>query len=149
MRRMLPALMAALALGALAGCKSKSVSRTYPSGMDATWTAALAAVEKVTGEKPASVDRERGRIVTKWSVGEARDVAYRKDVDIWRGVVKLEPAGSATRVSIKVEKGVAGGQEPSAFERKGEASIGITAWSSSKDEQNRFLDAVATELSKT
>jgi len=152
MKRWAFVLSFAILVAALAGCKSKSVSRVYPADMDATWTAALNAVKTVTGHEPTKAAREEGRMVTDLVFGDVRQ-EYDSDseiqnnvVDIRRAIITLTAVESGTKVAVRVQQGSASTPEEPPISNKNPAVVGVVFYTGCTEWQNKFLDDIAAEL---
>ena len=149
--------LAALAIlaGTIAGCKSsKSVSRVFQTDMDTTWAAVVRVAENVTADKPMKLDREKGEVITGLVYGDIehqRDSDYEieeKVVEVWRGVIKVEPKGTETTVTVGLQKGDLSIADDPRVLGKREPGIGFVFWSSDTQWQDKFLNLVAEELRK-
>ena len=147
--------LAALAIlaGTIAGCKSgKSVSRVFQADMDTTWAAVVRVAENVTPDKPLKLDRESGKIITGLIYGDIehqRDSDYgveEKLVEVWRGVIKVEPKGKETKVTVGMQKGDLSVVDDPRVVGKREPGVGFVFWSNETDWQDKFLAMVAEEL---
>jgi len=136
------------------GCKSgKSVARVFQADMDTTWAAVVRAAEKATSNKPITLDREKGKIVTGLAFGDVRrqqnsDYQYQEQqVDVWRATLELKPEGKGTKVTVKLQKGdLSVADDPRVLGRK-EPGIGVVWWSNNTQWQDKFLEMVEEELS--
>ena len=145
----------AILAGTITGCKSgKSVSRAFPADMDTTWAAVVRVAENVTADKPAKLDREKGQLITGLVYGDIEhqsDSDYgfdKKMVEVWRGVIKVEPKGTETKVTIRLQKGDLSIADDPRVLGKREPGIGFVFWSNETEWQDRFLNMVAEELRK-
>ena len=142
----------AILVAAVAGCKSKSVSRVYPTDMDATWAAVLKVVEKAGTQKPMAVDRESGKIITGLVYGDVGQQissdtpTMQSTMDVWRGIITCKPEGAGTKVTVRLQMvSIEADDDPSIVGTK-RADVGIVFWTSKTDWQKKLLDDVGTEL---
>lgn len=152
MSRVALAVTALILLAAMAGCKTKSVSRTFDADMETTWAAVVSVASKISQENP-NLDVANRKVVTGWVYENVRAQAeqgptVRRTADVWRGVITCKADGSKTKVTIKVQKGdLAVRENPGAQDRSG-TGVGVTLWSNDEHAQNRFLAKVEDELAK-
>ncbi|HET6456977.1 MAG TPA: hypothetical protein VFI02_21465 [Armatimonadota bacterium] len=144
----------AIVAGTIAGCKSgKSVSRVFQADMDTTWAAVIRVAKNVTPDKPLKLDRESGKIITGLVYGDIEhqrnsDYQVEKLVEVWRGVIKLEPKGTETKVTIRLQKGdLSVADDPRVVGTK-KPEIGFVFWSNETEWQDKFLNMVGEELRK-
>lgn len=152
MSRAARAVTALILLAAMAGCKTKSVSRAFDADMETTWAAVVSVASKISQEKP-NLDAANRKVVTGWVYENVRaqpeqGPTVRRTCDVWRGVITCKADGSKTKVTIKVQKGDLSAREnPGAQDRSG-TSVGVILGSNDEDAQNRFLAKVGDELAK-
>lgn len=137
----------------LTGCNSKSVSRVFDADMETTWGAVLSVTERMSTESPASVDISTRKIITGWTYGNIQEgrgdgLAVTRSAEIWRGIITCERSGARTRVIVNIQKGHANTGDTGVPGRDRDSTVGFTLSSNNTEHQNRFLDAVAAELSK-
>lgn len=154
MKRAISAVLLAIPAVILAGCTSKSVSRVYQADMDTTWAAVLTVAERVGCGPPQKADREKGRIVTRWTTG---DVSSRPidigtsttTVEILRGVISCKPDQGGTKVSVKVQMAEA---ETTSVTGASGKMLSIPrldpVWALDTDWQKDFLSEVGQELAR-
>lgn len=107
MYKLLLSVLVISAVLALTGCKPEPTSRTYSADFDETWEAAVIVVRNLTSAEPVQMDRERGRIATRWTpiLGPSEQPDPNLgEIDVYQGVIDLTPTPQGTKVTVRVEQ---------------------------------------------
>jgi hypothetical protein len=143
------------------GCRSvPSQTRVYPEPFDNVWTAAVATVDKMTHQPPASADKAKGKIVSEVFFGDVTESATstdgygqttlspRKEVETWVVSVAVSGSGASSVVKVTARKGGLGNNQPFDGSLRQQPSVSVTLASNDTTWPAKFLDELATELAK-
>lgn len=149
-KRFIVSILSIVLIIGMTGCNSKPVSKTFSSDMETTWNAVLRAAEKVSKDKPATIDVVNRKVVTGWGFANVNQgvggFPGTKSTDIWRGIIICEKTKSGTKVSVSVEKGGANVEDSNRTGTPPDNSITYTFKSDDTSLQKKYLAMVEEEL---